>query len=65
MSAHPPAIAEPVIEVRPDGPRWLIQSSDKLFSGVFVDLKAARRHAIAEAEAHPGHIVIVRDDRPV
>ena len=63
MPATPPAVAEAVIEVRPDGPRWLVQSSDQLFSGVFVDLRAARRHAEAEAETHPGHVVIVRDAR--
>lgn len=63
MLAHPPPVTEAVIEIRRDGPRWLIQSSDQLFSGVFIDLRAARRHAEAEAEAHPGHVVIVRDTR--
>lgn len=60
MAVHPPPVVEAVIEISPDGPRWRIRSSDRLFSGVFVDLRSARRHAEAEAEAHPGHIVVVR-----
>lgn len=56
----PPGI-EAVIEVCPSGSRWLIRSSDRLFSGVFVDLRSARRHAEAEAEAHPGHVVVIQD----
>ena len=51
----PPA----VIEVLPDGPRWRLQSSDRLFSGVFTDRRTALRHAMAEAECHPGHVVVV------
>lgn len=51
----PPA----VIEVLPDGGRWRLQSSDRLFSGVFTDRKSAVRHAMAEADSHPGHVVVV------
>ena len=50
----PPA----VIEVLPDGPHWRLQSSDRLFSGVFTDRRTALRHAMAEAECHPGHVVV-------
>lgn len=53
----PPAI----IEVTPHGAQWLLTSSDRLFSGLFLDRRTACRHAEAEAEAHPGHIVIIRD----
>jgi hypothetical protein len=52
----PPA----VIEILPDGGRWRLQSSDRLFSGVFIDRRSALRHAMAEAESHPGHVVAVR-----
>ncbi len=50
-----------VIEVLPEGGRWRLRSSDDLFSGVFLDRRTALRHAEAEAESHPGHIVIVTD----
>jgi hypothetical protein len=49
-----------VIEVMADGDRWRLRSSDRLFSGVFVDRRSALRHAMAEAERHPGHVVVVR-----
>ena len=55
----PPA----VIEVLPDGPHWRLQSSDRLFSGVFTDRRTALRHAMAEAECHPGHVVVVSPAR--
>ena len=50
-----------VIEVARDGTRWCLRSSDNLFSGVFLDRRSACRHAQAEAETHPGHIVVVRE----
>ncbi len=53
----PPAI----LEVLPEGDRWRLRSSDDLFSGVFLDRRSALRHAEAEAESHPGHIVIVTE----
>lgn len=52
----PPA----VIEIAQDGDRWRLNSSDRLFSGVFIDRRSALRHARAEAECHPGHVVLVR-----
>jgi hypothetical protein len=51
----PPA----VIEILPDGGRWRLQSSDRLFSGVFTDRRSALRHAMAEADSHPGHVVVI------
>lgn len=61
MAVHsPPVVAEAVIEVCHEEGRWLIRSSDHLFSGMFVDLRSAQRHAEAEAQAHPGHVVIIR-----
>ena len=51
----PPAI----LEVSRAGTHWRLVSSDKLFSGIFTDRRTAIRHAEAEAESHPGHIVIV------
>lgn len=54
--SSPPA----VIEVAPEGSGWRLRSSDNLFSGVFLDRRTACRHAEAEAQTHPGHIVIVR-----
>lgn len=62
MDASAPASVCAVIEVSQDGSCWRLRSSDRLFSGVFTDLRSARRHAHAEAESHPGHTVIVRDD---
>lgn len=53
----PPA----VIEVAPEGSHWRLSSSDQLFSGWFTDRRTACRHARAEAETHPGHVVIVRE----
>jgi len=55
--ATPPAI----LEVLPEGAHWRLRSSDNLFNGVFLDRRTACRHAIAEAETHPGHIVVVRE----
>ena len=52
----PPAI----IEIAQDGGRWRLNSSDRLFSGVFTDRRSALRHALAEAECHPGHVVVVK-----
>ena len=57
VASHtPPAI----IEIAQDGDRWRLNSSDRLFSGVFIDRRSALRHAMAEAECHPGHVVLVR-----
>ena len=53
----PPAI----LEVLPEGDRWRLRSSDNLFSGVFRDRRTALRHAEAEADSHPGHIVLVTE----
>jgi hypothetical protein len=53
----PPAI----LEVLPEGGRWRLRSSDNLFSGIFMDRRTALRHAEAEADSHPGHIVIVTE----
>jgi hypothetical protein len=55
----PPAI----IEIIADGDRWTLSSSDRLFSGVFVDRRSALRHAMAEAECHPGHVVVISPAR--
>lgn len=49
------------IEVAPEGGLWRLSSSDQLFSGWFKDRRTACRHAQAEAETHPGHVVIVRE----
>ena len=57
LQAPPPA----VIEVLPHGDRWRLRSSDNLFSGMFLDRRTALRHAEAEAESHPGHIVILTE----
>lgn len=57
-----PLITPPaVIEVAPEGAHWRLSSSDNLFSGVFLDRRTACRHAEAEAETHPGHVVLVRE----
>jgi len=55
--APPPA----VIEVVAEGPVWRLRSSDRLFSGLFLDRRSALRHAVEEAEIHPGHVVVVRE----
>ena len=52
----PPA----VMEIAQDGDRWRLNSSDRLFSGVFTDRRTALRHAMAEAECHPGHVVMLK-----
>ena len=57
IALHAPPSA--VIEVLPEGDRWRLRSSDDLFSGMFLDRRTALRHAEAEAESHPGHIVIL------
>jgi len=61
MAVHRPSLEDAVIEVHQDGSGWIIRSSDRLFSGVFLDLKSARRHANEEAESHPGRVVVVRE----
>lgn len=58
LAAPPPPA---VIEVAPEGSHWRLSSSDNLFSGWFMDRRSACRHAEAEAEAHPDHIVIIRE----
>lgn len=57
----PPLPPPAVIEVAPEGGRWRLRSSDNLFSGVFLDRRTACRHAEAEAETHPGHVVVIRE----
>ena len=56
----PPIAAEAVIEYCHEEGRWLISSIAQLISGMFEDLRSAQRHAEAEAQAHPGHVVIIR-----
>lgn len=56
-----PMVPPAVIEVAPEGAYWRLRSSDQLFSGWFTDRRTACRHAQAEAESHPGHVVIVRE----
>ncbi|CAN5122108.1 hypothetical protein BH09PSE1_BH09PSE1_04830 [soil metagenome] len=60
MVAPAPLFPPAVIEVSPHGGHWRLSSSDALFSGVFLDRRSAVRHAEAEAERHPGHVVVVR-----
>ena len=57
MIAAPPP-SPPAVEtltIQPANGRWLVTSSDGLFEGVFTDAKSAR----AEAEAHPGHMLVL------
>lgn len=62
MTTVPPAVVEVVIDHGgPDGPRWLLRSSDRLFSGVFVNPASPERNT--GADPHPGHAVILRDGR--
>ncbi|WGM32596.1 hypothetical protein [Brevundimonas sp. NIBR11] len=56
LALDPPPAA---IEVLPEKGRWRLRSSDDLFSGIFLDRRTALRHAEAEADSHPGHIVTV------
>lgn len=58
----PPAIE--TLTIQPVGARWRVTSSDGLFEGVFTDAKSAVQCARAEAEAHPGHILVLTDVRP-
>jgi hypothetical protein len=55
----PPAA---VLEVFRVGSHWRLVSSDNLFSGTFTDRRSALRHAEAEAECHPGHVVVVKSE---
>ena len=58
-----PAIVE-TLTIQPVGEHWRVTSSDGLFEGVFTDAKSAVQCARAEAEAHPGHILVLPDIRP-
>ena len=58
----PPAIE--TLTIQPVGARWRVTSSDGLFEGVFTDAKSAVQCARAEAETHPGHILVLADARP-
>ncbi|MDK2745817.1 MAG: hypothetical protein KYX67_00650 [Brevundimonas sp.] len=61
MIAAPPP-SPPAVEtltIQPANGRWLVTSSDGLFEGVFTDAKSAVRCARAEAEAHPGHMLVL------
>ncbi|MEN5362981.1 hypothetical protein [Brevundimonas intermedia] len=58
----PPAIE--TLTIQRAGDRWRVTSSDGLFEGVFTDAKSAVQCARAEAEAHPGHILVLVDIRP-
>ena len=55
----PPAVE--ILTIQPVGDRWRITSSDGLFEGVFTDAKSAVRCARAEADAHPGHILMLAE----
>jgi len=57
--ASPPAVE--TLTIRPVGDRWRITSSDGLFEGVFTDAKSAVRCAKAEADAHPGHVLMLAE----
>ncbi|TFW11043.1 hypothetical protein EGY25_15280 [Brevundimonas intermedia] len=57
----PPAVE--ILTIQPIGNRWRVTSSDGLFEGVFTDAKSAVRCAKAEAEAHPGHILLLAEPR--
>ena len=62
IATAPPS--PPVIEtltIQPLGARWRVTSSDGLFEGVFTDAKSAVRCARAEAEAHPGHVLMLTE----
>ncbi|WP_426023178.1 hypothetical protein [Brevundimonas sp. PWP3-1b1] len=58
----PPAIE--TLTIQPVGDRWRVTSSDGLFEGVFTDAKSAVQCARAEADAHPGHVLVLADIRP-
>ena len=58
----PPAIE--TLTIQPVGGRWRVTSSDGLFEGVFTDVKSAVQCARAEAEAHPGHVLVLPNIRP-
>ena len=58
----PPPVPPAIIEVAPIGTGWTMTSSDGLFFGLFRDRTSAVRHAFDEADGHPGHVVIVRDE---
>ncbi|MBB5770751.1 hypothetical protein HNP47_000720 [Brevundimonas vesicularis] len=49
------------LTIQPVGDRWRITSSDGLFEGVFTDAKSAVRCAKAEADAHPGHVLMLAE----
>jgi len=56
-----PASTPPAVEtltIHPADGRWRVTSSDGLFEGVFIDARSAVRCARAEAEAHPGHVLV-------
>jgi hypothetical protein len=57
-----PPVVE-ILTVQPIGNRWRVTSSDGLFEGVFTDAKSAVRCARAEAEAHPGHVLVLAEPR--
>ncbi|WP_284877591.1 hypothetical protein [Brevundimonas sp. MEB006b] len=57
--ASPPAVE--TLTIRPVSDRWRITSSDGLFEGVFTDAKSAVRYARAEADAHPGHVLMLAE----
>jgi hypothetical protein len=61
MALIAPMVPPAIIEVAPEGAYWRLSSSDNLFSGVFVDRRSACRYAQAEAETHPGHVVVIRE----
>lgn len=55
--APPPAFE--TLTIQPANGRWRVTSSDGLFEGVFTDAKSAVQCAQAEAEAHPGHVLVL------
>jgi len=61
MIAAPPPVTVETLTVQPVGRQWRVTSSDGLFEGMFTDAKTAVQCARAETEAHPGHVLVLRE----
>jgi len=48
------------IRIWRQGRLWRLSSADGRLGGVFVDRRAAERHAIAEAQAHEAYLCAFR-----
>lgn len=59
MIAAAPAVVVETLTIQPAGKGWRVISSDGSFEGVFTDAKTAVQCARAEAEAHPGHVLVL------